>query len=198
MAEAAAGVVSGGLSTVGPIIQGNQEKAMADFNATAAGQQASEVTAQGEENAKQSLLNSNKMIGAEESGYSAAGVTGVSASSVIRASASQGALNALTIINNADIKAVGYTNQAALDTYKGYADQLAGDVKGLQNLSQSIMGPLGSMSGTNGSSTSGSIDGADNADVDELGEPGGEAEAGEGGEAAEAGGGVEDIADAAL
>lgn len=125
----AAAAMAGGaaIGAVGSIGQGNANGNVADYNAQIANQNAATVEAQGAEQERRSLVNSNKVLGQEGAAYGASGVgsTG-SAMDVMRNSAANGELNALTIKNQADVKATAYANEAALDQFRGSNDRTAG------------------------------------------------------------------------
>lgn len=172
MADAAAAgskIVGTGLAIAGPLIQGQQEKSLADYNASVAYQNEATVKAQGEENARQSLVQTSKLIGSDAAAFGGQGGFGVSAQAVLRNSAAQGELSSLTIKNNADIKAAGFANEGALQTYRGNAAELAGYMKAL---SAGIKGATGGSSSGDGSGGSelgssggtGGIDSSLNAD----------------------------------
>lgn len=145
------------LGVAGPISQGYQDKGVADYNAQVADNDASVVQAQGDEEARRSLVNSRKMTGDAQAAYGASGVgnTG-SAQWVLRNSAAQGELNALTIKNNASIKATALTNESALDRFRGQNELTAGYVKGASSLLSSIGSFTGAApsSGGNGNASS--------------------------------------------
>ena len=142
-----------GLSMVGSISQGNSNANVADYNADVAGANASTVTQQGAEEARRSLVNTRKFEGQEGAAYGASGVSGGSAQDVMRSTAAQGALNALTITNNAAIKATSYTNEANLDTYRAGNDQMAGYLGAASALTKGLSG-----GGGGGGSSSGGDD----------------------------------------
>lgn len=116
-----------GLGMLGAVRQGNANANVAEYNASISEQNASIVEAQGAEQARRSLVNTHKLIGAQQAAYGASGVASDgSAMDVMRASAAQGELNALTLKNNAAIKANAYRNEANLDRYRGNNDKIAG------------------------------------------------------------------------
>jgi hypothetical protein len=125
MAEAAA-VAGPIIGAVGALRQGNSNASMGEYNAQIADQNAQTVVAQGAEQARRSLINSAKFMGHQEAGYAASGVSGGSAEYVMRNTAAQGELNALTLKNNAAIKATAYRNEAALDRFRGDNARTAG------------------------------------------------------------------------
>lgn len=147
MAEAAAGAGTG-LSVVGDLQQGYANSNVAGYNATTATNNAATVTAQGAEEARRSLVASSKVIGTEAAGYGASGVqAGGMGAAVMRNSATQGALNASTIENNAAIKATAYQNEAGLDRYRGTNDITAGYMGAAGALLKGGSGGLGGGSG---------------------------------------------------
>lgn len=160
---AAASLAGTGLQATGSIEQGNENASVANYNATIAQQNAGTVTAQGAEEARRSLINSNKVTGAAQANFGASGVAaGGSASDVLRSSAAQGELNALTIKNSAGIKATAYNNEAALDQYRAQNMAQAGQMKGASSI-LSYVGSLGS-----GGSSSSAADDSEAADAAEA------------------------------
>lgn len=117
------------IAPLGSMYQGHLNSSVDDYNANVATQNAQIVENQGAEEAQESLVNSRKITGAASAAYGASGVAaGGSAAWVLRASAQQGELSALTLKNNADIKSVAYQNEAALDKFKSVNDIKAGDI----------------------------------------------------------------------
>lgn len=126
MAEAAVGA-GATIGAVGSIFGGNANAGVADYNANVAQQNAALVEAQGAEQSRRALVQSRKFIGQQGAAYGASGVgNDGSAQWVMRNSAAQGELNALTIQNQADIKATAYRNEAALDQFRGSNMETAG------------------------------------------------------------------------
>jgi hypothetical protein len=153
MAEASM-VAGTGLSMYGSIMQGNANGNIADYNATVANQNADIAIAQGEEMARRSRLQTTKLIGAQSAAYGAAGVTSDgSAMDVMRASAQQGELNALTLKNNAAIKANAYRNEANLDRFRAGNDRTAGYI----NAASSLLGGGSKLMGMSGGGGGGNI-----------------------------------------
>lgn len=129
VAAVAAMAAGSGLSAIGSIYQGQANENVAKFNAQVANQNAESVIGQGKELARRALVNSRKMLGAERAGFAAAGVTQTgSAQWVMRNSAAQGELDALTIQNNAATKAIAFKNEAMLDTQRGRTAKTAGQL----------------------------------------------------------------------
>lgn len=121
--------IGGMLSASGAEFQGDANAGVAEYNSATAYQNASEVYAMGKEQARRSLIQSGKMIGAEGAAYGASGVTSDgSAQWVMRNSAAQGELNALTIMSNSTNKAIALNNEGALDQYRADNAQHAGDL----------------------------------------------------------------------
>lgn len=120
MAAAAAGLTGIGsvMKIVGDQRQAKMDSQMAEYNATVADQNAQQVMAQANENARRSLVNSNKVMGAQQAGFGASGVSGGSVLDVLQDTASKGALDALTIKNEGMVKATAYRNESSLDRYR--------------------------------------------------------------------------------
>lgn len=158
MAEMIPAIGGATLKAAGSIYQGNSDANIAQYNEQIADQNATLVTQQGQEEARRSLVNSRKFIGQEEAGYGASGVSGGSAQWVMRASAAQGELNALTIQNNADVKAQAYRNEANLDQFRAQNMRM----KGYAGAASAVLGFLGGGSGPlGGGSGGGSADVSD-------------------------------------
>lgn len=116
-----------GLAAVGDIRQGNANANVADYNAQVANQNAQIVLQQGAEQERRSRVQASMAIGAERAAYGASGVTADgSAADVIRSSAANAELNALTIRNGSQIKATALRNEASLDYYRASNDRVAG------------------------------------------------------------------------
>lgn len=120
---------SSAIQIVGDLRQANQEKDMADFNRSVANQNAAIVQQQATENARRSLVNSNKLMGKQRAGYAASGVSGGSALDVLQDTAVKGELDALTIKNQGDIKAAGFANESNLSGYRASNALTTGYVK---------------------------------------------------------------------
>lgn len=120
MAAAAAGLT--GLGSITKIIgdqrQAKMDSQMAEYNAGVAEQNAQQVMAQADENARRSLMNSNKLMGSQAAGFGASGVSGGSVLDVLQDTAQKGELDALTIKNQGAVKANAYRNEASLDYYR--------------------------------------------------------------------------------
>lgn len=154
----AASVAGTGLSAVGDLQQGYANSNIAGYNADTATNNAATVTAQGAEEARRSNVASSRLIGSEAAGYGASGVqAGGMGAQVMRNSATQGALNAATLENNAAIKATAYQNEASLDRYRGSNDVVAG----YMGASGALLKGLSGGAGGGGSGGSGSADDAD-------------------------------------
>lgn len=126
MAEAAS-VAGKALGAVGDIRQGNSNANLADYNAQVANQNAALILNQGAEQERRARLQASKVIGGMRAAYGASGVTADgSAADVIRSSAANAELNALTIRNGAQIKATALQNEASLDYYRASNDRVSG------------------------------------------------------------------------
>lgn len=134
MAEAAL-AAGKGLSAVGDIRQGNANANVSEYNAAVADQNAGIVLAQGAEQERRARIQASRAIGGEQAAYGASGVTSEgSATDVLRNSAANAELNALTIRNSADIKATALKNEAALDHYRASNDRVAGYMNAASDL----------------------------------------------------------------
>jgi hypothetical protein len=135
---AAAPIVAGGISAYGAIQAGQSTADSLNAQADIAMKNADEALAQGKYNAaRQSAVADNK-IGASIAAYGASGVATNygSAAEVIGAGARNAELDRLNILHGADVKAINYRNQAAMDRYgadsaiKGSYWQALGDISG--------------------------------------------------------------------
>lgn len=165
MAEAGAALAPIAIQGVGALMsaggnakQGQDNAQIAEYNAKVAEQDAQQVTAQGAELARRSLVNSSKFVGAGMANYGASGVANDgSAQWVLRNSAAQGELNALTIKNNADVRATAFNNTAQLDHMRAANDVQAGNINaassiltGASRIAGMTMGGGGGYSGGGG------------------------------------------------
>jgi hypothetical protein len=128
-AAALAGQAAGAIFGVaGNLIEGEQKKAVDNYNASIAFDNANQTIAAGNEEARRSLVNSGKAIGGEQAAYSASGVASDgSALWVLRDSAAKGALDAMTIKRNAATKANNYFNEGMMDRQRGEQASAAGE-----------------------------------------------------------------------
>jgi hypothetical protein len=117
MASAAMGLqaLGTGVQLIGNKVQADAEIEVANYNADTALREALQTEEQGAELERRSRVESGKALGAAEAAYGASGVSGVSAQAVLRNSAAQGELDALTIKHSADLKAYALRRGAGLD-----------------------------------------------------------------------------------
>lgn len=156
LAAVGAGIGAAGsaLGAVGSLNQANSNANIAIYNSENAINNANTTTEQGAEAARRSLVNSRKTMGQETAAYGASGVTGNgSAAWVLRNSAAQGELNALTITNAAAIKAQAFTNEANLDIYRAGNDKTSGYIGAASSLLKGASSLAGGASGGGGSSS---------------------------------------------
>jgi len=140
MIQEIAAVVGGILGAGGAIRQGNANAGVANYNATIADQNAQLMDQQGAEAERRSLVNSRKIIGMGEADAGASGITGGTFQAILRNSAAQGELNALTIKNNADIKATAFRNEAGLDRYRAGNATTTGNINAATSLLGTVSG----------------------------------------------------------
>lgn len=115
------------MQAVGAIHQGNANAAISEYNANVANNSAAIVQQQGAEQERLARISASKQIGMMTASYGASGVTGDgSAEDVIRNSAANAELNALTLKSNTDIKATALKNEASLDYYRANNDRVSG------------------------------------------------------------------------
>lgn len=108
---------------------GNYSSSVYNQNATLADQQAADAITRGDTAASRQEQATSGLIGAERTGYAGQGVdvNSGSAADVQTDSARLGALDALTIRNNARREAFGYGVQAAQDRTQGAFAKASGD-----------------------------------------------------------------------
>jgi hypothetical protein len=106
--------VGAGASIIGTLRQGQEQSQTAEYNAKVAQQNSILAQEQASENARRSLIQTNKMIGSQKAGFAASGVSGAGVLDVLQDTASKGELDALTIKNEGDIRANYYNNESAL------------------------------------------------------------------------------------
>jgi hypothetical protein len=148
-----------GLSAIGAITnafsrasalkaQGDYESTIANTNAKIANLQASQALEAGDMAASRKNLQTQQQVGAIKAAQGASGVDVASGSSAaVRAGAEgAGAVDELTIRNNAQRQAWGYQTEAINDTFKGQFAQLTAKAGATQSLLagglQAIEGPL--------------------------------------------------------
>lgn len=156
---AVAGMVMQAVGMGGQIVgserQGKMNAQMAEYNANIAAQNMVTVQQQANENARRSLVNSNKVMGAQAAGFGASGVSGTSAMDVMQETATKGELDALTIKNQGALKSTAYQNEVNLDKYRASNELVAGDINAFGG-SMGGAGRLASMgSGGGGSGSDG-------------------------------------------
>jgi len=138
---------------VGDLRQAKQDSQMADFNAQVAQQNALTVQQQAQENARRSLVNTNKVIGSQRAGFAASGVSGGSVLDVLQDTAAKGALDAATIKNQGDIKAAAYANEFNLNKYRASNSLITGNISAFGDVvgGASKVGGMSSGGGDGGS-----------------------------------------------
>lgn len=120
-------VAAAAVSAVGAISQAAAASNAADFNATIAQQNADIARQQGAADQERQKRLAIKALGDITAGYGASGVSMEgSPLDVLAESARQAELDYQTIGYNAELKAMGYTNTATLEQYKGQAAETAG------------------------------------------------------------------------
>lgn len=128
--------------------QGQYESSIADTNARIASVQSRQALEAGDMQASRQNLKTQSIIGSERAAQGASGIDVASGSSaLVRASTGGvGAVDELTIRNNAARQAWGYQTEAIQDTYQGKFAQLTSNAKSFQTLLsgglQAISGPL--------------------------------------------------------
>lgn len=118
---AAAAVILGAFSAYGQQAQGQSTYDALNTQANLQEQNAEEALAQGQAQATRQQLTADKKIGTSVAAYAASGVQSNSGSvlEVLRNSAQNSELDRLNILHGADLKAINYRNQAALDRFGG-------------------------------------------------------------------------------
>lgn len=128
--------------------QGGYESSIANTNAAIASVQARQTLETGDIEASRENLKTQQAIGSERAAQGASGVDVASGSSALTriGTAGVGAIDELTIRNNAARQAWGYQTQALSDTYQGQFAELSATAKSQQSLLtgglQAVSGPL--------------------------------------------------------
>lgn len=129
--------------------QGDYEAGLARTNSAIASLQSKQTLEAGDAEASRKNMQTQQQVGAERAAQGASGVDVASGSSALvrNATASVGAIDELTIRNNAARQAWGYQTEAIQDTYKGQFAQLTAKAQSQQSLLtgglEAISGPLG-------------------------------------------------------
>jgi hypothetical protein len=119
-AAAALGAAGGVVQAVGAIREGNAANAAAQYNANVAQQNAQQVRAQAEEEARRNKAIAKKQIGSMRAGYAASGVTlEGSPLDVLAESASNAELDSLTTRHSGEIRAQSFDSEARLERFRG-------------------------------------------------------------------------------
>lgn len=119
LASIGSSIIGGGLSAGGALMAGNATANAANYRAQVADNMATYSIAKGSREAQDSLLKTGQMVGKQFAAQGASGLDAASGSAVqVRASTAQlGQLDALTIMNNAAMKAAGLRTEAQLDRF---------------------------------------------------------------------------------
>lgn len=138
-------IAGAGLGAYGSYQQGQMNAGIARFNSQIAQQNADQAEAMGAENARRSLVNSTKMVAAGQAAYGASGVSAGagSAADVLRAGASQGALDAQTIQYNANVRATAFRNQSSIDEYRAQNEAIGGEENAASSILKGIPAAVG-------------------------------------------------------
>lgn len=106
-------------AAAGALVQGKMTSDSLDAQADSQMQQSYEAERKGQADAMRSQVISAQKIGTATAAYGASGVTSNSGSvlDVIQASTQNAELDRLNILHGADVKAINYANQAALNRY---------------------------------------------------------------------------------
>jgi hypothetical protein len=129
--------------------QGEIENSIAQTNAAIAGVQSKQTLEAGDIEASRKNLQTQQQVGAERASQGASGTDVASGSNALvrNATTGAGAIDELTIRNNAARQAWGYQVQATQDTFKGQFAQLTAKAQSEQSLLagglQAISGPAG-------------------------------------------------------
>lgn len=109
--------------------QGTVQAGLFDTNSKLAALQADDAERRGNTQAMESMRKTDEIVGAQKSGYAAQGVAvnSGSAADTIGDTKAMGALDMITIKNNAYREAMGYRIQASDYTFRGKMTQAADD-----------------------------------------------------------------------
>lgn len=139
-------IVGAAMSAVGAVRQAQAQAGAARYNAQVAEQNASIAMAQGTAASEQQQRDSARKMGAAIASYGASGVDVSSGSpaDVLADSARQSALDNATIKYNARLRAMGFTEQAALDRSGADNSESAGYINATSSLLNSAGKAYGS------------------------------------------------------
>ena len=137
-----AGAAGGIISSYGALQEGEAGYAAANYNAQVAEQNAAQSRAQGIENERRSRIESRKAIGSLKTAYSASGVSmSGSALDVLAESVANAELDARTIKQASEARAINFENEAKVQRYAGGQARLGGRIKS----AAALLGAGGSM-----------------------------------------------------
>lgn len=134
--------IAGGVQALGALSSGESQSEALGYSADVASNNATLALQAGDMNARRQQMLSSQKIGAERAGYGASGIDSGSGSAldVLGSSAMNGELDKLNILHGAQVQAINFENQAAIDRSQadsaknaglfGAAGALAGGVGG--------------------------------------------------------------------
>ncbi len=127
-----------GVGALGDIFSGYAKANTLDAQASLQLQNAQEAEAAGQYDATKEQMQAGQKLGAITAGFAAGGVstTSGSAADVIGASAAAAELDRLNILHGADLRAINYQNQAALNQYSATQARASGPLGGAGMLMQ--------------------------------------------------------------
>ncbi len=189
-------MLGGPFNAAGAIVQGQMTSQSLQNQANLQLSQATEAEAAGAYNATRQQMLASQKIGTSTAAYGAAGVTGSSGSvqDVLASSAANAELDRLNILHGADVKAINYENQAALDNYGAASAVYGSEWQAIGSITGGAIQGMGNQvsSSPPPASGEGAGDAADGAE--DVSGDGGYAGADAAGEAAGEGAGLSDLA----
>jgi hypothetical protein len=115
------------MAAYGAVKQGNEAKAVGEYNAALGLQNAAIARDQAQADAASQERHSTRVIGAMRAGYGASGVTlEGSPLDVLESSAAEAELDRQNILYRGELRALGYNSGAELDRMRGSSGQQAG------------------------------------------------------------------------
>lgn len=137
---AAVPMALGGMKAAGAIMQGKMTSQSLNAQADMNERNAKEAEAKGQYDAMRQQLMAGRAMGASIAAYGASGVTNTgSVLEVLHTSSMNAELDRLNILHGADVRAINFQNQAAIDRYGAKSALKAGYWNALGSMAGSAM-----------------------------------------------------------
>jgi hypothetical protein len=148
-------LISGGMSAISAISQGNQQKAASKYNAKVAENQAIAARQQAGANAEMQRRSSEKKIGSMQAAYAASGVSMEgSALDILEESARNAEMDRQNILYGGELRAIGSEGTAMLEKSQGANAQTSGYLSAAGSLFKAGASAYGSSGGDEKGSSS--------------------------------------------